>query len=177
MCTGSIHVNHRMARKTERLVLRKIPDYGAIKGYYPAATKSDGALVCCRGTIEAIIKTVRFEEGCPPSFIKAWEGKRNVKVTLRHRPYQDSVTLPDGKTVLLTGLVEGTRIDIGVPVRVRKPKSAGMQAVEGAVREALALPPDPKPEDEEHEAPKPVEPEREPAPAGDPPKSRRRART
>ena len=172
MCEGSIHVPHRMAQKIERLVVRKIPGMGNMKGYYPYEAAGNGKLVCCRGTIEAVLKTVRFEKGLPASLTERWAGKRNVKVTLQHRPYNDLVIFPNNNAVNLTCLMEGTRIDIGVPVAPRKP--AGMKMVEGAMREALALPPDPKPEDEEHEAPKPAEPEREPAPAGDPPTAARR---
>ena len=93
-------------------------------------------------------------------------------MTLRHRPYTDLVNFPDGKTVTLNCLLAGTRIDIGVPVKPRKP--AGMKVVEGAVREALALPPDPKPEDAPAEQPAEPAPEREPAPSGDAPAARRR---
>jgi len=178
MCEGSIHVPHRLATKTERLVVQKIPDMGNMKGYYPATVR-DAKLVCCRGTIEAVIKQVRFEKGLPAHSAGAWEGKCNVKVTLKHRPYADCVIFSDGFVILLASLKDGTRIDIGVPVkkRVIKPKSKGMLAVEGAVREALALPPDPKPEDEPAQPAAPAEPEREPAPASDAPAARRRVRS
>jgi hypothetical protein len=169
MCTGSIHVPHRMARETERLVVQKIPDFGNLKGLYPA--RGEAKLVCFIRQ-QAILKTVRFEQGMPASVVKAWAGKRNVEVTLRHVPYADYVMFPDGKRVAMNNLVEGTRIDIGIPVKPRKP--AGMTVVESAVREALALPPDPKPEDAPAEQPAEPAPEREPAPASDAPAARRR---
>ena len=164
MCTGSIHVPHRLAKATERLVVQRIPDMGALKGYYPYEAAGDGKLVCIRSTTEAVIKLVRFEEGMAPKMMK-WEGKRNVKVKLRFVPYADQVTFVDGSVAMLNSLKDGVRVDIGIPVKPRKPK--GMKVVEGALREALALPPEPKPEDAPAE--QPAEPAKEPAPAGDAP--------
>ena len=66
MCEGSIHVPHRMARETERLVIDRVPDMGPMKGYYPALAREHHTLVCCRGRIDnVIIKQVQFEKGLP----------------------------------------------------------------------------------------------------------------
>lgn len=161
MCTGSIHAPHRLAKATERLVVRRIPDMGSLKGYYPYEVAGDGKLVCIRRTVDAVIKSVRFEEGMARKLTMAWAGKRNVKVKLRFAPYADQVIFADGTVVELNNLKEGVRVDIGIPVVARKP--AGMKVVEGALREALALPPEPKPEDAPAE--QPAEPAKEPAPA------------
>jgi hypothetical protein len=165
MCEGSIHVPHRLATSTERLVVRKIPSYGAMKGYYPYESAGDGKLVCCRGTVGAILKTVRFEAGLAEMVAEKYEGKRNVKVTLSHRPYHDVVEFPNGHRVMLSSLKEGTRIDIGVPLAPRKTR--GMKAVEAALHEVAVLPPEPKPEDER--APEePAAPAEEPTPVREP---------
>ena len=179
MCTGSVYAKHREATDKERLVVKELPKYDGIKGYYPAPGQPDAnRLVCVRGvTTKAIIKVVKFVDtldGHAP-LLKAWSGKRNVEVTLRHRPYADAVQMPDGTNIPLMYFAEGMRLDIGIPVRVRKPAAgkAGMKVVKGALREALALPPEPKPDEADVPA-KPVEPEREPAPVGDAPAARRR---
>jgi hypothetical protein len=173
MCEGSIYVKHRQATDKERLVVRNIPGY-SFNGYYPYESAGDSRLVCVRHTTEAIMKEVRFEPGLPPALDK-WAGQRNVKVYLRHRSYQDMVSFPDGMVVNLTALLPGVRLDIGYPVEYEP----GMKVVEGALREALALPPDPKPEGEDAaDAPSsepPAEqqnPEKEPAEA--PPTAARR---
>jgi hypothetical protein len=175
MCEGSIHVKHRLATGKEHLVVRKIPGL-RMKGYYPVPTTADDRLVCIRSTTKAIIKQVRFEPGVPPMLIKAWEGKRNVEVTLRHHHYSDTVWFSDGLSVHLMTLKDGVRIDVGYPAVARKP--AGMKVVEGAMREALALPPDPKPEGEDAPSAPADKPEKEPAPAeGEtPPTAARRRR-
>ena len=175
MCTGSIYDEHRMATSKEQLVIKCMPNYG-IKGYYPAPGQPDASrLVCVRGTTtKAIIKAVKFISALNGPIFEAWSGKRNVEVTLLHRPYADLVKMPDGTNIPLVHFADGVRVDIGIPVAVRKPK--GMKVVEGAVREALALPPDPK-EGEAEVPAKPTEPEKEPAPAGDvPPTTARRRR-
>ena len=174
MCTGSVYAKHRNATDKEQLVVKELPDYG-IKGYYPAPGQPDArTLVCVRGvTTKAIIKVVKFADNWKVA--KAWSGKRNVPVTLCHRPYADAMQMPDGTNIPLIYFADGMRLDIGIPVAKRKPTvgKAGMKMVKGALREALALPPDPK-EGEEADAPKPTEPEKEPAPVGDAPAARRR---
>jgi hypothetical protein len=175
MCEGSIHVRNRKATDKEKLVVRTIPGM-SLKGYYPREPKAaDGYLVCVRGnTTKAIIKQVQLLSGMAPATEKLWQGKRNVEVTLRHRAYSDTILMPNGVSVHLMMFKDGMRIDIGYPVKVRKP--AGMKVVEGAMREALALPPEPKPAEELDENNLPVdptdgpaEPAKEPAPAGDAP--------
>lgn len=172
MCEGSIHVRHRLATDKEKLVVRTLPDM-SIKGYYPREPEAaNGHLVCVRGnTTKAIIRQVQLLPGMAPATAK-WHGKRNVAVTLRHRAYSDTVLMPDGVSIHLMMFKDGMQVDVGYPVKARKP--AGMKVVEGAVREALALPPEPKPDEDTPSTPAEPAPEREPAPAGDAPAARRR---
>jgi len=120
-----------VATKTEKLVVRKLAGYNGMKGYYPFAAASDHKLVCIRGDVKVIMKQVRFEAGIPGPIAKAWQGKRNVKVTLRHSSYQDVVMFPDGMLALLTSIKEGVRIDIGIPVKQRKARQRNLAKLLG----------------------------------------------
>lgn len=166
MCEGSIYVPHREATKKERLVVRRIPNMG-LKGYYTFRA-AERMLVCVKGTqTQAIMKEVRLHIASPETR-EAWDGKQDVSVTLVHAHFRDYVVFPDGSQVLLVHVKDGVRIDIGIPVVVREPK--GMKVIEGAITEAMALPPEPKPEDGEEkptEPSAPVEPEKEPAEGDD----------
>lgn len=174
LCEASIHVPHRRARAKERLVVQRLPNMVGMQGLYPAfptdptarsIAKDCDKLVCTRGLTKAIIKRVRFQQGTPPILIKTWGGKQNAEVVLTRRYHQDAVRFSDGLEIALPSLKPGTRIDIGIPVKRRKP--GGMQMINKALKEVMALPPDPKPEDEPREPQR----EREPAPADprDPP--------
>lgn len=173
MCEASIHVPHRRARAQEKLVVQALPHLG-MQGFYPAfptdptarsIAKDCDKLVCTRGLTKAIIKRVRFQPGISPVLVKAWGSKHNVEVTLMRRYHHDVVKFSDGLEIQLSGIKPGTRIDIGIPVKRRKP--GGMQMISKAIKEAMALPPDPKPEDEPREPQR--EREREPAEQTPPP--------
>jgi hypothetical protein len=160
MCEGSIYVPHRQATDKEQLTVQGIPGL-RMKGYYPAtAGPLTSRLVCIRYTTAAIMKLVQFEPGLPAWIVQKWEGQCNVKVTLRHRAYMDTVEFPDGATMGLMNIASGVRVDIGIPVVDVVAK--GMKVVEGAITEAMALPPDPKPEGEA-DAPSSEPPATEPA--------------
>jgi len=132
--------------------------YGMI-GLYPTNISENMRLVCVRGRTKALIKKVNLQKGAPPTLL-AWDKKRNVEVTIYNKWHQTFVIFPDDNNVGMAWLKPGTRIDIGIPVRKRKP--AGMRMIGKAMKEALALPPEPKPEDE------PAEQPGEPAPAEQP---------
>jgi hypothetical protein len=161
MCEASIHVPHRLANAVEQLVVMRLPNlHSHMRGLYPFK-ESREKLVCCRGETKAILKEVHFEEGVAPGVCNRWEGKRNLKVTLMRRFYQDVVRFSDGLTISITNLKQGTRIDIGIPVKPRKSK--GMKAVEAALHEIdvidLIVPPEPKPDEPVEPAPAEPKPE------------------
>ena len=173
MCTGSVHAKHRRAKDKERLVIEKIPGHGGYKGYYPMASAKDaGLLVCVRGMRKAIIKKVVLEQGAAPLFSK-YNGQRNVPVTLVHVSSGDYVRFA-GQQMHLSLLAVGTRIDIGIPVRKRAPKAAGIVVIEKAIKEVMSTPPQPRPEDQPTEQPakepgeQPTQPAEQPAPTPQP---------
>lgn len=129
MCESSIYVPHRMATNKERLVLKTLPTYPAMRGWYPA-TGDQSKLVCCRGTTKGVMKLVREIAYHRNKYV----GKRNVRVSL----YSDCVIFPDGSMVPTNYLVVGTRLDIGIPVRKQKKITGapGMRRIREAVREA-----------------------------------------
>lgn len=130
MCESSIYVPHRMATNKERLVLKTLPTYPAMRGWYPA-TGDQSKLVCCRGTIKGVMKLVREIAHHRTKYV----GKRNVKVFL----YSDYVVFPDGFTAATNYLAVGTRLDVGYPVRRQRRKvtgAPGMRRIREAVREA-----------------------------------------
>jgi hypothetical protein len=177
MCEGSMHHPHRMAKKTERLVVQSVPHHDGMKGYFPKGANDAGhaRLVCVRGEVKAVIKVVRLEKGVAPS-VQKWEGKRNLKVLLRNNSYGDYIVFPDERSTSLHNLRPGVHVDIGVKAPARKSK--GMLTVERAMREALALPPDPKEEEAEQPKAPAEEPAAAPAPHKEPepaaPSARRR---
>jgi hypothetical protein len=176
MCEASIHVPHRRARGQEKLVVQPLPNMGGWAGLYPFnPSNGDTKLVCTRGQTKAILKQVRLQKGLPPNLVRAWGSKKNIEVVLFRQYHHDMVKFPDGQVISLVSLQFGTRIDIGIPVKRRKP--GGMQMISRAIKEAMALPPDPKPGDEpKHDEPRnpqrePAEPTPEPAPQREPERS------
>lgn len=174
MCQGSIHVRHREATAKERLVVQSIPNHGGVKGMYSTATAVP-LLVCLRGKKEIVIKQVRLIEDRFGSItLSKWQGKRNVKAVFHAVPHADRIILPNGTLIPLYHIADGMRIDVGIPVRVRKPKAKGMVVVEEAIRQAIAMPPEPKPGEGEQPA-EPAEGEK-PAPAPREPEANRKRR-
>jgi hypothetical protein len=174
MCEASIHVPHRRARAQEKLVVLALANMAGWAGLYPAFPTDPTArsiaqdcnkLVCTRGQTKAIIKLVRLQHGTAPNFSKAWASKKNIEVVLFRQYHHDMVKFPDGSVISLSALKPGTRIDIGIPVKRHKP--GGMQMINKAIKEAMALPPDPKPGDEPQPN-EPRNPEREPAEPSEP---------
>ena len=165
MCEASIHVPHRRANTQERLTVQQLPGIPSMFGLYPAdpGQSGDTKLVCTRGHTKAVIKRVQLNFGCNPR-VAAYANKRNVEVVLFRRYHHDIARFPDGTEASMSCFVPGMRIDIGIPVKPRKPK--GMRVIEGAVREAIVLnDPDPKEGEAQEGEQKPTEPAPAPQPA------------
>jgi hypothetical protein len=143
MCFASLHVPNRKATKTEMLSVQPIPNFGGWKGLYSANKKHDQSkLVCVVGKTKAVVLKVAFEAGMAPATM-AWQGKRRVEVTLLNHNHGMWMQFEDGSTVALNNLKAGTRVNINVPVRQRKPKAAsaaGLVAIDGAIDEATKTP-------------------------------------
>jgi hypothetical protein len=146
MCEASIHVPFRKAQAQERLIVRSL--WPGMKGLFPfqGNARRGNKLVCIKDGTKALIKRVMFPKGVSP-IMEPWAGKRNVPVILFRQNHVDVARFPNGTTIGLFNIAEETRIDIGIPVRTRKPQ--GIKVLEAAIQQALAVPPEPKPEDED----------------------------
>lgn len=137
MCEGSVYVKHRRSTEKEELVLKTIPDYGSIKGFYPPR---GSLLVCTLPGTKAIVDEVKLALNVPwrlKSPTANWNGKKNVEVTLVAGYYGtrsgDSMKMPDGCIIPFQYIEDGVRIGIGREVKRDLDKALALDQIRADV--------------------------------------------
>src|SRR5262245_3131124 len=107
MCVYSIHAPHRKAKAQERLMVGTIPGAPNISGLYDRGKSVEAKLVCIKDETKAVVKTMKFansdfvrHQGIA-HLIDTYEGKRNVKVTIKREGHYDMVWFPNGQRTYL----------------------------------------------------------------------------